>query len=145
MKLDCVECRGTGISPLFGGRCFPCEGSGTPPLARLLSSHAGLCRLAEKLAAHATSAAHVRSLVGELSPDLEQRVAVALRRATAISKNPCAQCHGFHLEENWLGSGFCSRACVEAVLLPSTSDAHRKRLEPLLNTLDVQERLKRFP
>lgn len=158
MKLACVECSGTGISPLFGGRCFPCEGSGTPPLTRLLSSHAGQCRLAEKLAAHSTSVEHVRSLVGDLSPDLEQQVTTALRRATIIAKNPCAQCHEFHLEENWLGSGFCSRACVEAAIagLPSPTAPHRKHsflaitdtrkhLEALLNTVDVQERLKAFP
>lgn len=93
MKLDCVECRGTGSSPLFGGRCL----------------------------------------------------AVALRGTARKGSSRWPSLDGFHLEENWLGSGFCSRACVEAVLLPSTSDAHRKRLEPLLNTFDVQERLKRFP
>ena len=114
MALTCTDCGGTGISRLFYGRCWQCGGTGTLPPCRLLETHVGICTLAKMVAGRLLAVEHLRQIVeapGAFDVTERRRLLDAVRGVDVISRNPCALCGTFHIQEKWLGSGFCSASC----------------------------------
>lgn len=117
MNRTCSECRGTGISRLFSGRCAPCRGLGETLLSVYLQTHEGVCALAEALSKGDLTMEEIETALKCEVPDrtLERMRGIqALERIPTFAKNPCVSCGSFQLRKEWIGSGFCSRACCEA-------------------------------
>ena len=84
---NCDQCRGTGVSSLFAGRCFECGGTGQDPIARLLRTHEGACTLGERIAKKELDYEVLHARFKGSKVLLE-----ALDKARTVSRNPCAHC-----------------------------------------------------
>lgn len=122
--MKCFSCSGTGKQTLFNLRddCWACHGSGVqgPEWFQLLLTHKGHGVLGERLARCELSvedlqqftkgfdrSQHTVFLERGVSPDQ------AVQSVQARAKNPCRRCKSFALDEDWVGSGYCSLECCK--------------------------------
>lgn len=113
----CPECAGAGVSRLFSGRCHPCRGTGRILVSTLLSTHEGVCTLAQMVAHGLLTVEKIREALEIEVPDRTMarwRGEQALESIPTFARNPCIECGSFQLQKEWIGSGFCSRQCCES-------------------------------